>query len=120
MSDSHAYLSALNVIQACEAGLDDIKRARTELEFKLIHGRSWIAQYVHSVAPWFYKPTDTEADIVARHRAGEEGRMIDIANLALAAYQEDESFRVYISIEDFRYLKPFWSYEKCSGQSLCI
>lgn len=108
--DSHAYLPAVKVVDACFSALKEVALSRSVVEREVVSGymRSnlWMALLPRIVVRRKLPPELRE--IVELHREEERKSIDSLMALAKATLEDDEEFRVYVSAADFDLIRKMY------------
>lgn len=102
-ADTHAFLPAHKIVDACTRAKHEIEKERDEVAKDVARAmrrtRPWLwCAPLSQVIRWM--PDEIRA-ITREHRMLQEGAIDDIAALASAVMSEDEDFQVAITANDF-------------------
>jgi hypothetical protein len=110
--NSHAFLPAVRVADACAAVLCEITLSRKTVAEEVVTG------YLKSGADWktVFRTRKSIAkhlppglkEIADLHRSAEEKTVRSLMDLAKAAHEDDEEFRVYVSSGDFALVSNYY------------
>lgn len=116
-SNTHAHLTAVQVIEACRGTLRSVVLGRQ----KLLNDIAESKRHRHFLLPRrsmqaaMKMLTEPEHEIVKLHRAQEENKVNEILALALAAMADDPTFRVFVTAKDFQLICEHYTPEMCHG-----
>lgn len=115
---SQAHLSASRVWDSCLNALGQIERDRDALLDQLASDRRWVRVRGRAVLPLPLaigrrRLKSVDYDIVQRHKADEENRIMRLLGLANEAVADNPNFRIYVSAEDHATVRHLeYQYEK--------
>ncbi len=101
---SYAYLPADRVRKACVLLLREIKEGRASLAKDLLRGHKGAFRVFHTPKCL----PEEQKKIIELHMGAEERRAIEFCELSHAAMDQDITFRVYISTEDFKLIRNYY------------
>lgn len=112
-NQSHAYLPAVFVVEACSGKLEAIYGVREKVKGEMIKAgqvRKWPLPKRPAELVWALMEPEKK-QIVELQQAKEERQCKELRALANAAMRDDSSFRIYVSMDDFVLIEKYYGDE---------